>query len=181
MVRVPVITSRDDLPREAHPAFDEIAASRGGRIPGPFSVLLNSPEIARRIAHAGTYLRFESAVPNDIRELAILVAVREIECQFAWSAHEGHARNAGVREAAILAIRDRKAPEGLNQDEAVIVRYVLELLRRNRVSEPTFKAAMEMLGVQKLMDLTATVGFYGLIGCILNAFEVEPATPLLPT
>ena len=180
MARVPVITSRDDLPREAQPIFDEIAASRGGRMAGPFPALLNSPEIARRIARTGAYIRFESTLPNDINELAAITTARETDCQVEWTGHEVHARNAGVREAAIKAIRDRKAPEGLNQEEAVIVRYVQELLRRHRVSEPTFKAAMEMLGVQKLTDLTATVGYYSMIGCVLNAFEVEPPTPTLP-
>ena len=85
-----------------------------------------------------------------------------------------------MREEAIIAIRDKKAPEGLTQDEAVIVNYVLELLRTNRVSEPTFKSALDMLGVQQVTDLTVAVGYYGMIGMALNAFEVMPETPLLP-
>lgn len=180
MTRVPTISSRDDLPAEARPMFDEIAASRNGRVSGPFAVLLNSPEVARRIAHTGAYVRFESTLSTEILELATIAAAREIDCQYEWSAHEGQARDAGVREEAIIAIRDKKAPEGLTQDEAVIVNYVLELLRTNRVSEPTFKAAMDMLGVQKVTDLTVAVGYYGMIGMALNAFEVMPETPLLP-
>ncbi|MEE8442500.1 MAG: carboxymuconolactone decarboxylase family protein [Dehalococcoidia bacterium] len=180
MARIPVITRKEDVPPGGQQAFDSIAASRGGRISGPFSVLLHSPELASRIAHTGAYVRFESSLPNDTLELATIAGAREIDCQYEWSAHEGQARDAGVREEAIVAIRDRKAPEGLTQDEAVIVKYVQELLRSHRVSEPTFNAAMTMLGVQKLMDLTATVGYYGMIGCALNAFDVQPETPLLP-
>jgi 4-carboxymuconolactone decarboxylase len=180
MTRVPTITSRDDLSAEARPMFDEIAASRNGRVSGPFAVLLNSPEVARRIAHTGAYVRFESTLPTDVLELATIAAAREIDCQYEWSAHEGQARDAGVREEAITTIRDKKAPEGLTRDEAVIVNYVLELLRTNRVSEPTFKAALNMLGVQKVTDLTVAVGYYGMIGMALNAFEVMPETPLLP-
>jgi 4-carboxymuconolactone decarboxylase len=180
MTRVPTISSRDDLPAEAQPMFDEIAASRNGRVTGPFGVLLNSPEVARRIAHTGAYVRFESTLSTEILELATIAAAREIDCQYEWSAHEGQARDAGVREEAIIAIRDKKAPEGLTQDEAVIVNYVLELLRTNRVSEPTFQSALDMLGVQQVTDLTVAVGYYGMIGMALNAFEVMPETPLLP-
>lgn len=180
MTRVPTITSRDDLPPEARPIFDEIAASRSGRVTGPFGVLLNSPEVARRIAHTGAYVRFESTLSIEILELATITAAREIDCQYEWSAHEGQARDAGVREEAIIAIRDKKAPEGLTRDEAAIVEYVQELLRTNRVSEPTFKAALDLLGVQKVTDLTVAVGYYGMIGMALNAFEVMPETPLLP-
>ena len=180
MTRVPTITSRDDLPADARPIFDEIAASRGGRVAGPFGVLLNSPEIARRIAHTGAYVRFESTLSTETLELATITAAREIDCQYEWSAHEGQARDAGVREEAIMAIRDKKAPEGLTTEEAVIVNYVQEIMRTNRVSEPTFKAAMDMLGVQKVTDLTVAIGYYGMIGMALNAFEVMPETPLLP-
>ena len=180
MSRTPEISSRQDLPPDQQPIFDEIAASRGGHIVGPFRVLLNSPDLARRIAHAGSYIRFESTLQKDVTELAILVTAREFDCQFEWAAHEPLARNAGVREEAIKAIRDRKAPEGLTQDEAVVVRYLQELLRNHRVSEPTFKVALEKFGIQKLTDLTATAGYYGMLAGVLNAFEVQPESPLLP-
>ena len=85
-----------------------------------------------------------------------------------------------MREEAITAVRERRAPEGLNAEEAVVVTYVLELLRDHRVSEPTFTAALDKFGLQALTDLTATVGYYGMLACALNAFEVESETPLLP-
>jgi hypothetical protein len=50
MARVKQITSKNELSDEHHGIFDSIASSRG-RISGPFSVLLHSPEIAGRAAH----------------------------------------------------------------------------------------------------------------------------------
>ncbi len=180
MARVPEINKREDLPTEQQPIFDEIAASRG-RVSGPFKVLLNSPEVTRRIAHTGAYIRFESTLPDDVNELAVLATSRELDCQYEWTAHEPNARRAGVREEAIVAIRDRKAPQGLTPKEAVVVSYVQELLRDHRVSEATFQAALQRFGNQALTDLTATIGYYGMLACALNAFEVEPdVPPLLP-
>ncbi len=48
-----------------------------------------------------------------IRELAILTVAREFDCQYAWTSHDSLARQAGVRDEAIAALRDRKAPQGL--------------------------------------------------------------------
>ena len=50
------------------------------------------------------------------------------------------------------------------------------------MSDSTFDRASRMLGDQGVTELTATYGYYGMLACALNAFEVEPApgTPRLP-
>jgi 4-carboxymuconolactone decarboxylase len=181
MPRVPAL-SRTDLPEGKRYIYDKIASSRG-KVIGPFSVLLHSPEIAQRIAHLGAYVRFESSLPKCVRELAILVTAREWNCQFEWTSHVPMAREAGVREEAIRSIRDRMAPEGLDDDESAVVCYVVEAIRERRVSDETFRAARDRLGNQGVIDLTATMGYYAMVAGVINTFEVELApgnTPLLP-
>ena len=90
------------------------------------------------------------------------------------------ARQEGVREEAITALRDRKAPLGLTEEEAEIVRYGQELVRNRRVSEVTFQAVLKRLGQQGITELTATMGYYAMLGFALNAFDVQPEEPLLP-
>ena len=180
MPRIPEVLSRDDLPSESRHAFDEIEASRG-RVQGPFAVLLNSPELARRIADAGAYVRFESTIPARVNELASLITAREFDCQYEWTAHQPQAEKVGIPNEVIAAIRDRKPPQGLPPDEALVVEYSLEVLRNHRVSEDTFNAALTVFGVQGLIDLTATIGYYSMLAAALNAFEVAPVgEPLLP-
>ncbi|MFQ5875963.1 MAG: carboxymuconolactone decarboxylase family protein [Dehalococcoidia bacterium] len=179
MPRVPSL-SRGDLPENDRYIYDEIASSRG-EVVGPFSVLLNSPKAARRIAHLGAYIRFQSALPVSVRELVILTTAREWDCQLEWTSHEPLARKAGIREEAIRAIRDQAAPQGLKPEEATVVRYCQEVLREHRVSEETFREASERFGDQGVTELTATLGYYSMLAAILNALEVEPETePLLP-
>ena len=181
MSRVPALT-RDDVPEDKRFIYDEIASSRK-EVTGPFSLLLNSPEVARRVAHLGAYIRFESVLPPPVIEMIILTTAREWNCQFEWSYHEPEARRAGVRDEAISSIRDRKAPDGLNDDESVVVKYVLETLREHRVSDDTFKKALARFGAQGVTDMTATLGYYALLAGVLNAFEVDTASgagPLLP-
>ncbi|MFQ5934369.1 MAG: carboxymuconolactone decarboxylase family protein [Dehalococcoidia bacterium] len=172
MPRVPSVV-REDLLEEDRSAYDEIAGSRG-EVGGPFPVLLNSPETARRIAHLGTYIRFESALPLWVRELAILITAREWDCQFEWTYHEPMARKAGVRDGSITTIRDRKAPEGLDPEEKRVARYCLEVLKEHRVSEATFQRALQHFGDKGITELTATLGYYSMLACVLNALEVEP-------
>src|SRR5258708_16909028 len=70
MTRVAEVKERDALPESQRPAFDDIVASRGS-IRGPFGVLLHSPELARRAAALGGYLRYESSLEARVRETAV--------------------------------------------------------------------------------------------------------------
>jgi 4-carboxymuconolactone decarboxylase len=96
-----------------------------------------------------------------------------MDCQFEWAYHVVEARKVGVREEAITAVREART-DGLTPDEALIVRYVTLLFRRHRVDQATFDALRTRLGVDGLVELTATVGYYGMLACTLNAFDVTP-------
>ena len=174
MPRVPRIQQRSDVPESAAHHFDSIASSRG-RVSGPFSVLLNSPEVAGRAAHLGSYIRFESTLDPDIKELAIITTSREFDCDYEWSAHVVLAREAGVRAEAIEAVASRGSVADLEPDEALVIGYGREMFRDKRVSDGMFDAAKERFGVQGVTELTATMGYYGMLACALNTFEVEPA------
>ena len=181
MTRIRQITERNQVDADKQHIFDGIATSRG-RVSGPFSVLLNSPEIAGRAAHLGAYIRFESTLTPSQRELAIITTAREFDCGYEWAAHATLAREAGVREAAIQTIADGGELSDLTEDEALIVGYGRELLRDHRVSEDVFAAAKATFGEQGVTELTTTFGYYSMLACALNAFEVQPSPdmPQLP-
>ena len=172
MPRLPEVT-RDQLSPDEQAIYDGIAASRGS-VRGPFAALMHSPDVAGRAAHLGTYVRFETTVPKAPLELAILTIARHWEAHYEWNAHEIQAKEAGVRDEAIAAIRDRKAPEGLTDDEALTVTFTLELLNNNKVSDATFNAVKDALGERGVTDLTVTVGYYSMISCVLNCMEMLP-------
>ena len=181
MARVPQITSKDQVPADKQHIFDDIAGSRG-QVRGPFSVLLHSPDIAGRAAHLGAYIRFDSILPGPLRELMICTAAREFDCQFVWADHAPLAQQEGISEATLQVVAQRAPLDGLSTDEALVVRYGRELVRHHHVSEATFQATQERFGVQGVTEFTAVLGYYGMLACALNAFEVtpDPGTPRLP-
>jgi len=172
--RVPLVASKAGLSQEQLSVYDEIAGSRGGRVGGPFQVLLHSPETARRTAIAGAYMRFESALPADVRELAIVTAARANDCAYEWAAHSVLARQAGVPEQAIAAVLGGSSLAELPAADAQVIEFVRDLLMTNRVAEDAFQSALRRFGVQGLVELAATAGYYGMLACVLNAFEVQP-------
>lgn len=182
MSRMPSL-ARDELSLKDQKIYDDIAAKRGS-VYGPFPVLLNSPQVAGRTAKLGEYLRYETSLEPKVLQLVTLTVAREWDCQCQWTDHEPQALEAGVPESTINALKERRAPEGLAADEAELVSFVQELIQYHRVSETTFAHIKDRLGSLGLTDLTATIGYYSLLACVLNGFEIPPAfgrVPLLPT
>lgn len=180
MARLPELSDRDALSPEARTAFDAIAGSRGG-VRGPFAMLLHSPEVAERAAHLGAYIRFGSSLPDADRELAIITTARAFDCDYEWAAHARIAREVGVGDGAINAIANRELA-GLSDDEKVVVEFARELLEQHRASDAVFERARERFGNSGVIELTATVGYYAMIACVLNATEIDPpeGSPQLP-
>ena len=144
--------------------------------------MLHSPDAAARAAHLGTYVRWESALPEWVHCVCALVAAREMDCVYVWTTHERSSRANGVREEVIQAIKHRKAPAGLTEDEALVVNFGLELLRdKHRVSKPTWDAAMKRYGLKAVTDLCVTIGYYTFLTFTLNGFEVETDADTPPT
>ncbi|MEK7214670.1 MAG: carboxymuconolactone decarboxylase family protein [Chloroflexota bacterium] len=174
MPRIRPILDKSGLSPADQAIFDSIIGSRG-KIVGPFPLLMHSPEVAGRTAHLGAQLRFSASIPKDVTELVIITTAREMDCAFEWGAHVILARQVGVREEAIAAIRDRKAPAGLTPDEAQVVSYVQAVVGKHRVDDASFQAMQARFVVQGIIDLTATSGYYAMLACTMNAFEMEPA------
>ncbi|HBF00934.1 MAG: carboxymuconolactone decarboxylase family protein [Dehalococcoidia bacterium] len=173
MARIKQITSKKDISNEHHGIFDSIASSRG-RISGPFSVLLHSPEVAGRAAHLGAYIRFESLLKDDDREVAIITAAREMNCNYEWAAHVPIAMEAGITQEVVDVINERGSTDEVAPNYSLIIRYARQLINEKKVDQETFEQAVSKYGEQGVTELTATIGYYGMLACALNVFEVTP-------
>src|SRR5947209_506899 len=141
MPRIPLITSKDQVPSSGQAAADAIIGSRGG-IHGPFVAFLHSPEIAQRVAHLGAYVRFEGSLDMRVRVLAAMTVAREYEAMYVWGAQTGGARRLEVPEATITAIRENHLRD-VPPEDADIVEFTRQLLRQHRVEEGLFRRIQE--------------------------------------
>jgi 4-carboxymuconolactone decarboxylase len=131
-----------------------------------------------------SYLRYETTFPKSIQELAIITTARAMDCPYVWNAHAPAARRAGVSDALVDALRDRRPLPPMSPAEAAVVNYALEFFQTHKVSQPTFQAALDQFGAQHLTELTALMGNYAQTAFFLNAFEVQlpeqRTEPVLP-
>jgi len=174
MARIATINRKEDIAPEQQHIYDAIAASRGV-VGGPWLALLHSPELAGRTAHLGSYVRFESSLDHKIIEFAALVSAREVDCKHEWAAHVANGQKAGIPLETIRAVYQKQGPEHFSSEDAQIVSFVREILHSHRVSDKTFQALYGRLGERGFVELSATVGYYAMLACTLNTFDVATA------
>jgi len=176
MARVPYV-EREELDAEGQQIYDRIRSDRNSPTVGlQFRALLNSPKAASYLTSMGAQLRFQSAIPDNLKEFAIIVVAREWNSDIEWTAHAALAAKAGVSAASIEAVRTRKVPAGLTADEKIIAGFVLPLLQQKALPDEAFAAAQKLLGTRGVVDLTLTCSYYTAINVAQVALkpEMEP-------
>jgi len=172
MARLTPIMSTDQVAPEHRSTIEAISKSHGS-LQGPYSIISYAPELAGRLAHAGTRIRFESPLDARVKNLAALTTAREFDCQYVWGAQSGAARRQGIPESTIDAVR-AKTSAGMPPEDAQIVEFTQRLIRDHRVDDATFDAMRKRLGDALLIELTCTIGYYSMAAMSLNAAELEP-------
>ena len=171
MARLPSIKDKTQVAAQYHPIVDRVVASRGA-IQGPFMMLLHCPPLAEQVMALGAYVRFEGELDKRARVLAAMTVAREFDVVYVWGAQTGQARKQGVPEATIAAIREKHS-RGLPPEDAQIVDFTRDLVRKHRVSAAAMRALQERLGNFQLVELTGTIGYYTLLAMTANACELE--------
>jgi 4-carboxymuconolactone decarboxylase len=89
----------DALTPEQRGMVNDLLAGTRTSLNGPFNTLLRSPEMGNLFQKAGEYVRFRTAVPQRLNEMAILMTARWWTAQYVWAAHRPIALAAGASGA----------------------------------------------------------------------------------
>jgi 4-carboxymuconolactone decarboxylase len=176
MARVPYV-EREAMDAAGQAIYDRIRNDRNSDKVGlQFRALLNSPEAAGYLTSMGAQLRFKSAIPENLKEFAIIAIAREWNSHIEWTAHAPLAAKTGVSAASIEAVRTGKGLNALTEAEQAVVHFVHELLRNKIVTDQTFAAVHQLLGTRGAVDLTLTCSYYSAICMAAAALksEMEP-------
>ena len=179
--RMPPISDAD-MTTEQRQAVAGYAAPRNTSVfEGPFVPLLRSPELLDRVQRVGEYLRYRNALPRRLSELAILIAARHWSQQFEWNIHTADATTAGLADLIITAIAEGRRPSPLEEDEAAVYDFCLELLHNKSVSDATYGRALALAGDQGVIDLVGLLGYYSLLAMVMNTARTPIRDDMTPT
>lgn len=169
--RIP-LPAPEEMNEAQKTVYEKIVSGPRGTLVGPLRAALHNPALADRWQALGQVLRYETSLPKDLNELAILVAARHWNSELEWTIHAGAACKAGLDEALIEAIRVGKLPEFGDESAREIYDFSRELLENGKVSDPIYAAILNRWDALGVVELTALVGYYSMVAMTLNAHQI---------
>jgi 4-carboxymuconolactone decarboxylase len=172
--RLPPVTP-EDLDEQARRLFEQRQNFTAG--PGPTHVTVYIP----RERSLGIPTGENSPVGPRLFQLAVLIAAREIDQQYEWSAHEPAGLRQGLEQSVIDVVKYDRPVRGLAEKDATLITFGRTLLRENRVSSELWADMVRLFGRQHTIDLLGIMGDYLRVGIMLNAVNQQqpPSRPAL--
>lgn len=105
--------------------------------------------------------------------MATLLVAVQWRSGYEWQAHERLARDAGLSDDELEALRSGQPPELRDPDEREAVTLVRELLA-GAVPDDAWESATAALGSAAVFELATLVGYYGTLALQMRLFGVDP-------
>lgn len=134
---------------------------------GPLAFAAYNPAVAKALFDLHNAAVVGTLTPH-ARELAIMVACRETNYNLEWNGHEATALKNGVEARIIDVIRKRGALTGVDEKDAIVIRFGRQMFTDKKVDSATYAKVVELYGKKGAMDLVAVMityadsGFYGI-------------------
>src|SRR5258708_7860314 len=146
----------------AQKALADAALAAGRKsFDGPFNIQLRSPEMTMLSRDLDAYLRTKStAVPEKLKEIAIMLTARFWGGQFVWYSHRQQALDAGLSAAFIDAMAAGERPADMTPEEATVLDFCEQLLATRQVDDANFKAMADRFGERGIVELVGLMGRY---------------------
>lgn len=142
----------------------------------PLLPMMRSPELAYTAERFGEHVYYNSGLDKRVYELAVILLARQMTQQFEWRVHYTSALKAGVKQADVEAIAAGRRPRTLEPDESAVYDFVVELYKKNAVSDATYARVVDKIGEKGVVEIVGLLGYYTTIADMMNVDR----TPLHP-
>jgi alkylhydroperoxidase family enzyme len=137
-------------------------------------MLAHSEYGVKGFARMGNALLHRCTLDPQLRELAILRVGRLSRAAYEVFQHERIAREVGVADDKIAALRDATIEAAVFSDnEKAVLRFTDDVVRNVKASDKTFKAVQSFLTPGAVVELTLTIGYYMMVCRFLETTGVD--------
>ncbi len=168
------VLSRDEMTADQRQAFDYVETKEGRVRGGPWTAYVYRPELMRLQEDLSYYQRHGCTLSERERQIAVLAVCRHWSAEYPWAVQVRRSLKVGIETAIIDAIGAGKRPVLTDPGEKAAYDVAIELMENHRLSDATYAAAEKLFGLPKLVDLVGAVGFFSMVGCTANAFDITP-------
>jgi 4-carboxymuconolactone decarboxylase len=143
-----------------------------GALMGPWNPWLHEPAIGKAIWDLTLALTAQATLPDNIRQIAILVVGARFDAAYEIYAHIAVAEREEMKAERLATLVADLKPSDLTRDESVAFDFAYALARGGTLPEPIYRLAVETFGQHGTNELIYLVGLYCLVSTTLNAYNV---------
>ncbi|MFK4872339.1 carboxymuconolactone decarboxylase family protein [Novosphingobium sp. ZW T3_23] len=153
----------------------ESARSEGSRS-NTMMTLANHPQLAIASLDLGRYFMLESGLGARELKLLILRVAHRYESHYQWAHNSLGAKQLGVSDAEIEAIRVGPGDPIWNARDRLLITAIDEIGNGGKVSDETWAGLTAAMDLRTVMDLVHAVGYFTMVawGLVAMGVEVEP-------
>ncbi|WP_118136183.1 carboxymuconolactone decarboxylase family protein [Oceanicella sp. SM1341] len=151
-------------------AFETIHES--GALMGPWNPWLHEPRIGGAIWELTKAMSMEATLPDNARQIAILVTGAHFNAGYEIYAHAAVAIKEGMSAERLSTLSAGVKPTGLEAEEEVAYDVAHALVTGGTLPRPTYDMAVKSFGQHGANELIYLVGLYCLVSVTLNGFNV---------
>ena len=135
--------------------------------------LAHSPKIFRDWNRLGITLLLKGDLSPRLRELAILRVGDLAQANYEWTKHVPMALQAGAKQEQIDDLNNWADSSRFDDQERAVLQYTDEVARNIKASAETFNKIAVFLSEKEIVELTVTIGYYGMVCRVLETFEIQ--------
>lgn len=176
MARVPLV---DENNSALATLIGKLKGARGGKLLVLYRVLLNSPSFAEAWQAFNNAIRFNSAIDDQARELAIMRVAQLNGADYQFQIHATkYAPEAGITPQQVAAMDGSENSSLFQPAHRALLTYTDAMTLDVEVPDAVFDRLRQHYNNQQIVELTVLIGAYNMHTRVGRALHLDPESNL---
>jgi alkylhydroperoxidase family enzyme len=162
----------DQASSEVKEIYDNIKKN-GAKVLNLYRVLAHNPKVLLNFLRLGNSLLVGTELSPKLRELAILRIAKLAGSEYEWTQHYSIALELGIDYEQIQAISHWSTSTKFSDMERAVLQYTDEVAQNVEVRDETFRALRPYLNEQGIVELTMSIGYWGMVARVLVPLQIN--------
>jgi 4-carboxymuconolactone decarboxylase len=145
----------------------------GARVINLQKVMAHNHYLMRNVRKVGASILLRTSLPPKLRELSILRVGTLLGSEYELAQHYPLAKQQGITEGQIKELSNWKNSQQFNDIERIVLKYTDMVTQSVVVDDDTFQELSRHFNEKEIVELTTTIGYFGMIARILIPLQIE--------
>jgi 4-carboxymuconolactone decarboxylase len=166
-------TPYGQMTREQQEGFRILAKAEGGELQGPAKIWVDNPNLAKAVAPLADHFHPPNhSLSQREREIAVCVMLGKWHAPFPINAHNRVAIELAISPEVVDALLCGQPTRLEDQREQTVYELATALAAGRYIPQSLYNRAVEVLGHDRITDITVLMGMYTAVSFTLKFYDV---------